>query len=125
MCGACMYPPCRMDGPARTRQPRSYSIATHPSVECRRVELDFSRPGKPTDNAAVKSFNGRLRQECLNATWFLSLADAQSNMEAWRTSYKGTRPPLCARVGHTRRIRPPMLPAGSIGDSQGAGSSYF
>jgi len=37
------------------------------------IELDFSRPGKPTDNAAVESFNGRLRQECLNANWFLSL----------------------------------------------------
>ncbi|TXK26299.1 transposase [Ottowia sp. GY511] len=42
----------------------------------RRVELDFSRSGKPTDNAAVESFNGRLRQECLNAHWLLSLADA-------------------------------------------------
>jgi IS30 family transposase len=38
-----------------------------------RVELDFSRPGKPTDNARVESFNGRLRQECLNAHWFLYL----------------------------------------------------
>lgn len=37
----------------------------------RGVELDFSRPGKPTDTAAVESFNGRLRQECLNAHWFL------------------------------------------------------
>ena len=42
----------------------------------RGVELDFSRPGKPTDNAAVESFNGRLRQECLNAHWFSSWADA-------------------------------------------------
>lgn len=37
------------------------------------VELDFSRPGEPTDNANVESFNGRLRQECLNATWFMSI----------------------------------------------------
>ena len=36
----------------------------------RGIELDFSRPGKPTDNAKVESFNGRLRQECLNAHWF-------------------------------------------------------
>jgi transposase InsO family protein len=36
----------------------------------RRIELDFSRPGKPTDNAKVESFNGRLRQKCLNARWF-------------------------------------------------------
>jgi len=37
------------------------------------VTLDFSRPGKPTDNAFVQSFNGRLRDECLNTHWFLSL----------------------------------------------------
>ena len=39
------------------------------------VEMDFSRPGKPTDNAKIESFNGRLRDECLNANWFLSLED--------------------------------------------------
>lgn len=40
------------------------------------VILDFSRPGKPTDNAFIEAFNGKFRQECLNAHWFLSLADA-------------------------------------------------
>lgn len=39
--------------------------------------LDFSRPGKPTDNAFIEAFNGRFRAECLNAHWFLSLADAR------------------------------------------------
>jgi putative transposase len=58
----------------------------------RGVELDFSRPGKPTDNARVESFNGRLRQECLNAHWFLSLEDAQAKIAAWRTYYNETRP---------------------------------
>ena len=58
----------------------------------RRVELDFSRPGKPTDNAGVESFNGRLRQECLNASWFLSLADARAKIDAWRTYYNESRP---------------------------------
>ena len=58
----------------------------------RGVELDFSRPGKPTDNAAVESFNGRLRQECLNTHWFLSLADAQVKIEAWRQDYNESRP---------------------------------
>jgi hypothetical protein len=43
----------------------------------RGVELDFSRPGKPTDNANVESFSGRLRQQCLNASWFMSLDDAR------------------------------------------------
>jgi len=41
------------------------------------VELDFSRPGKPTDNAFIEAFNGRLREECLNQSWFLSLEDAK------------------------------------------------
>jgi len=56
------------------------------------VTLDFSRPGKPTDNAFVESFNGRLRDECLNASWFLSLADARAKIEAWRTEYNERRP---------------------------------
>ncbi|WP_425519683.1 integrase core domain-containing protein, partial [Xanthomonas euvesicatoria] len=48
--------------------------------------------GTPTDNAMVESFNGRLRQECLNAHWFLSLADARSKIEAWRRFYNEERP---------------------------------
>lgn len=54
--------------------------------------LDFSRPGKPTDNAYVESFNGRLREECLNANWFLSLEDAQTKIETWRQEYNVSRP---------------------------------
>jgi transposase InsO family protein len=46
----------------------------------------------PTDNAFVGSFNGRLRDECLNAHWFLSLADARSKIEAWRRQYNESRP---------------------------------
>ena len=56
------------------------------------VTLDFSRPCKPTDNAFVESFNGRLRDECLNAHWFLSLADARAKIEAWRSFYNESRP---------------------------------
>ena len=56
------------------------------------VTLDFSRPGKPTDNAFIESFNGRLRDECLNANWFLSLDDARSKIEAWRRDYNEVRP---------------------------------
>jgi putative transposase len=59
------------------------------------VELGFSRPGKPTDNAKVESVNGRLRQECLNAHWFMSLVDAQGKIEAWRTEYNESWP-YCA-----------------------------
>lgn len=58
----------------------------------RGVELDFSRPGKPTDNAVVESFNGRLRQECLNAHWLLSSAGAQAKNEAWRQDYNESCP---------------------------------
>ena len=56
------------------------------------VTLEFSRPGKPTDNAFVESFNGRLRDECLNAHWFLSLADVRAKIEAWRQDYNESRP---------------------------------
>ena len=56
------------------------------------VTLDFSRPGKPADKGLVESFNGRLRDECLNANWFLSLADARSKIEAWRRHYNESRP---------------------------------
>lgn len=56
------------------------------------VTMDFSRPGKPTDNALVESFNGSLRDECLNVHWFLSLEDAQEKIECWRREYNQQRP---------------------------------
>jgi putative transposase len=56
------------------------------------VKLDFSRPGKPTDNAFIESFNGRLRVECLNQHWFLSLDEARAVTEAWRDDYNRVRP---------------------------------
>lgn len=57
----------------------------------RGVELDFSRPGKPTDNARAESFNRRLRKECLNAHWFLSLDDAKAKIAARRIDYNEAR----------------------------------
>jgi len=56
------------------------------------VQIDFSRPGKPTDNAFVESFNGSLRDECLNANWFESIEDAKATIEAWRVDYNESRP---------------------------------
>jgi putative transposase len=56
------------------------------------IKLDFSRPGKPTDNAHIESFNGSLRDECLNINWFLSIEDAKSKLEAWRMDYNEFRP---------------------------------
>jgi putative transposase len=58
----------------------------------RGVQSDFSRPGKPTDNAFIESFNSRFRQECLNQYWFMSLEDAQEKIEAWRKEYNEVRP---------------------------------
>lgn len=58
----------------------------------RGVVLDFSRPGKPTDNAFIEAFNGRFRAECLNQHWFLTLADAAEKLEAWRRYYNEERP---------------------------------
>lgn len=56
------------------------------------VCLDFSRRGKPTDNATIESFNGRLREECLNVYWFASLEDAQQKVDAFRWDYNEHRP---------------------------------
>jgi putative transposase len=56
------------------------------------VRLDFIRPGKPTDNGHIESFNGKLRDECLNQHVFLSLADARDSLEKWRKDYNRARP---------------------------------
>lgn len=56
------------------------------------ITLDFSRPGKPTDNPFIESFNGSFRDECLNAHWFLSLEDAREKIEYWRREYNSFRP---------------------------------
>jgi putative transposase len=57
-----------------------------------RATLDFSRPGKPTDNAYIESFNGSFRDECLNVNWFLSMEDAKTKIESWRREYNEFRP---------------------------------
>lgn len=54
--------------------------------------LDFIEPGKPSQNAHVESFNGRLRDECLNQHWFLGLADARTTIDAWKKDYNAERP---------------------------------
>ena len=51
------------------------------------VRIDFSRPRKPTDNAFIETFNGSLRDECLNMHWFETIAEARSLIEAWRRDY--------------------------------------
>jgi putative transposase len=56
------------------------------------VQLDFTRPGKPTDNGLCESFNGRLRDECLNVHEFESMEHAKQKLEAWRIDYNECRP---------------------------------
>ena len=58
----------------------------------RGVQLDFIRPGTPVENAFIESFNGRLRDECLNVNQFTSLEDARTRIEAWRRDYNQRRP---------------------------------
>jgi len=60
--------------------------------EQRGVRLEFIQPGKPAQNAYIESFNGRLRDECLNANWFTSLSDARRKIETWRKDYNEQRP---------------------------------
>jgi putative transposase len=56
------------------------------------VELKFIQPGKPIQNAFIESFNGRLRDECLNENEFVSLEDAKTRIERWRVEYNTERP---------------------------------
>jgi putative transposase len=82
--------------------PKSISIDNGPEFTTSKVldqwaylsgaELDFIRPGKPTDNALIGAFNGRFREECLNESWFLSIEDAQEKVEEWRQHYDRERP---------------------------------
>ena len=56
------------------------------------VRLEFTRPGKPMDNGHIESFNGKVRDECLNQNAFVSLADARDSLERWRWDYNRERP---------------------------------
>ena len=92
-------------------KPRTIRLDNGPEFICKALDLwaylngvtlDFSRPGKPTDNAFIESFNGSFRAECLNASWFLSLEDARSRCEAWRVDYNEVRPH--SSIGHKTPI---------------------
>lgn len=56
------------------------------------VKLHFIEPGKPTQNGFIESFNGKFRDECLNAHWFSDLADARKKISRWRHEYNNERP---------------------------------
>jgi len=56
------------------------------------VKLNFIRPGKPVENSYIESFNGQLRDECLNVEVFLDLGDARRKLDKWRNDYNQQRP---------------------------------
>lgn len=81
--------------------PRMLHVDNGPEFTCKAldawayehgVRIEFSRPGKPTDKAHVESFNGRLRDECLNTNLFSSISDARRQVESWRLEYNNVRP---------------------------------
>ena len=73
------------------------------------VKLDFSRPGKPTDNAHIEAFNSVLRRECLSQHWFVDLEDAQRILDRWRADYNNFRP-----HGSLARSTPADFAAGAL-----------
>ena len=83
----------------------------------RKVELVHIQPGKPTQNAYVESFNGRLREECLNVNWFQNLFDARRKIAAWRKEYNEERPH--SSLGY----RTPEEYAREVGGEKGCGKA--
>ena len=82
---------------------RGFTVVDDFTRECPAIEVDHSlsgervaktltQPGKPVQNAFIESFNGKLRDECLNESYFTSLTDARSTIELWRTDYNETKP---------------------------------
>jgi putative transposase len=74
------------------------------------------RPGRPVDNAYMESFNARLRDECLNQHWFLTIGHAQQVIEEWRRDYNQARPhsSLGGLTPHEfLRLKEQKLPAAS------------
>jgi putative transposase len=86
------------------------------------TRIDFSRPGKPTDNAHIKTFNGSLRDECLNLHWFETIAEAKRIVERWRREYNESRPHMAlgnrTPQEYALRVSPSPVAQGS-----GAGES--
>ena len=81
------------------------------------VRLDYIRPGKPTENGYIESFNGKLRDECLNTELFWSIEDARAKLEKWRLDYNlrrphsalGNLPPAAFAQGAARANKQPKL----------------
>jgi putative transposase len=88
-------------------------------AEQRGIRLTYIQPGKPVQNSFIESFNGRFRDECLNANWFENLADARRKIEVWRQEYNEHRPhsALAYRTPaeFARTWSPPAPPSNSEG----------
>jgi putative transposase len=72
--------------------PEFTSAIFHQWAEARHIVIEHTRPGKPSDNAFIESFNGKLRDECLNEHWFINVSDAQEKIGTWRDTYNRERP---------------------------------
>jgi putative transposase len=92
----------------------------------KKIELVHIQPGRPMQNGHVESFNGRFRDECLNANWFVNLADARQKIEDWRQHYNGERPhssldyrtpdefaKVCSELSSRMAATPPDRPSAS------------
>lgn len=77
----------------------------------RQIELAHIRPGKPIENAYIESFNGRLREECLNVSWFRNLFDARRQIAAWREHYNTLRPHSSLRWNGRANLTPELFAA--------------
>ena len=69
-----------------------------------KVILEFSRPGTPTDNAYIESFNGSLRDECFNVHWFADLTDAKEKLQAWQNEYNESRPHMLIALSPKSKV---------------------
>ena len=85
----------------RRQKPKSLTVDNGPEFRSnyfdawaysKEIQLDFIRPGRPVENAFIESFNGSLRDECLNAEWFGDIGQAAGSIEAWRIDYNEVRP---------------------------------
>jgi putative transposase len=72
--------------------PEFTSAVFHQWAEEQHIIIEHTRPGKPSDNAFIESFNGKVRDECLNEHWFINVSDAQEKIGAWREAYNQERP---------------------------------
>jgi len=86
--------------------PEFFSRALDARAYTNHVKLEYSRPGKPTDNSHIEPFNGSFRDECLNVNWFMSLEDAKRKIDTWKKRLQRVQAPQCTNTSDTCRICP-------------------